>query len=166
MMAFPEPTDLKADRAEVLLGYIDYFRSVVATRIEELDERTLRTSRLPTGWSPLELLKHLVAMEQRWLVWGFAGEDVDNPWFDHRDERWFLDESDTAEGLLHRLHAGGQRTRQITLTHSLDDVGAPGPRWDDGATPATLERVLLHVMQEYARHSGHLDIVCELADSV
>jgi hypothetical protein len=41
-------------------------------------------------------------------------------------------------------------------------VGQPGERWD-GADPATLERVLFHLLQEYARHVGHLDIVAELA---
>jgi hypothetical protein len=41
-------------------------------------------------------------------------------------------------------------------------VGQPGDRWD-GADPATLERVLFHLLQEYARHLGHLDIVTELA---
>ena len=44
----------------------------------------------------------------------------------------------------------------------LNEVGQPGERWD-GADPATLERVLFHLLQEYARHVGHLDIVTELA---
>ena len=42
-------------------------------------------------------------------------------------------------------------------------MGAPGERWD-GAAPATLERCLLHLVQEYARHVGQLDIVRELLD--
>ena len=41
-------------------------------------------------------------------------------------------------------------------------MGQPGARWD-GADPATLERILFHLLQEYARHLGHLDIVTELA---
>jgi hypothetical protein len=41
-------------------------------------------------------------------------------------------------------------------------VGQPGERWD-GADPPTLERILFHLLQEYARHVGHLDIVTELA---
>ena len=47
------------------------------------------------------------------------------------------------------------------MEHALTDSGAPGERWA-GADPATLERVLLHVTQEFARHVGQLDIVCEL----
>ena len=53
-----------------------------------------------------------------------------------------------------------------TLRDALTDIGAPSERWD-GAAPPALERVLLHLLhllQEYARHVGHLDIVRELLD--
>jgi hypothetical protein len=56
---------------------------------------------------------------------------------------------------------GGPRSAVIAA-HDLDEAGQPGERWH-GEPPATLERVLFHVLQEYARHLGHLDIVCELA---
>jgi hypothetical protein len=51
----------------------------------------------------------------------------------------------------------------VVERHALTDVGQPGERWD-GAPPATLERVLLHLLQEYARHAGHLDVLRELVD--
>ena len=60
------------------------------------------------------------------------------------------------------LNAQADRTRALVAAHDLADVGQPGDRWD-GADPATLERVLLHLVQEYARHVGQLDIVAELA---
>jgi hypothetical protein len=46
--------------------------------------------------------------------------------------------------------------------HDLDEVGQPGDRWD-GAKPPTLERVLFHLLQEYARHVGQLDVVSEIS---
>ena len=46
--------------------------------------------------------------------------------------------------------------------NDLDEIGQPSDRWDS-AEPPTLERVLFHLTQEYARHLGHLDIVAELA---
>ena len=61
------------------------------------------------------------------------------------------------------LHARAARTRAIVESHDLDDRGQPGDRWDGGDPPA-LERILLHLLQEYARHLGHLDIISELAD--
>jgi hypothetical protein len=58
--------------------------------------------------------------------------------------------------------AQGRHTRAVVEANDLATIGAPGPRWD-GADPPPLERVLFHLVQEYARHLGHLDIVAELA---
>jgi hypothetical protein len=60
------------------------------------------------------------------------------------------------------ISAQAVRTRAIVESHDLADVGQPGDRWD-GDDPPALERILFHLLQEYARHVGHLDIVSELA---
>ncbi len=69
---------------------------------------------------------------------------------------------ETLEQLIAGLRAQAARTRAVVESHDLADVGQPGDRWD-GADPPTLERVLFHLLQEYARHVGQLDIVTELA---
>jgi len=159
----PEPTALASSRAEVFLRYLDYFRSCLVTRLEGLPAEELRASRLPSGWAPIELLKHLAYVEMRWLEWGFEGcQDVGDPWGDQRDGRWHVAPDETLELLTAALRARTERTRAIVESHDLAETGQPGPRWD-GAGPATLERVLFHLVQEYARHVGHLDIVSELA---
>ena len=162
-LPFPECTSPVGSRAEVFLGYLDYFRSVLEAKLEGLPEAELRGSRLPSGWSPLELLKHLAHVENRWLEWGFEGRPVADPWADSRDGRWHVDPDETMAGLLAQLHAQAGRSRVVVQSHDLSEVGAPGERWD-GAEPATLERILFHLLQEYARHVGHLDVVRELAD--
>ncbi len=53
--------------------YLDYFRSVLVEKLQGLVEENLRGSRLPSGWTPLQLVKHLTYVERRWLVWGFFG---------------------------------------------------------------------------------------------
>jgi uncharacterized damage-inducible protein DinB len=159
---FPEPTSVVESRAEVLLGYLQYFRSVLITKLQALPEGELRSSRLPTGWTPIELLKHLIQVEVRWLQWGFEGQDVAQPWADQRDGRWYVAPEETLTELVAALRAQAARSRAVVLAHDLDEIGQPGERWN-GAEPATLERILLHLVQEYARHAGHLDIVCELA---
>jgi uncharacterized damage-inducible protein DinB len=159
---FPESTSVVESRAEVLLGYLDYFRSVLITKLQTLPEDELRSSRLSTGWTPIELLKHLIQVEVRWLEWGFEGQDVAQPWADQRDGRWYVAPEETLAELVAALRAQAARSRAVVLAHDLDEVGQPGERWN-GAEPATLERILLHLVQEYARHVGHLDIVCELA---
>lgn len=118
---FPEPTTPAESRTEVFLRYLDYFRAQLTSKLTSMPAADLRESRLPSGWTPLELLKHLRNVERRWLEWGFEGQDIADPWADSRDDRW------------------------------------------EGADPASLERVLFHLLQEYARHIGQLDIVTELA---
>ena len=167
-LPFPDPTTAPGSaRADVLLTYLDYFRSVVLDKLDGLDEADLRASRLPSGWTPLELLQHLVFVERRWLVWGFLGRPMADPWGDRRDGRrdqpWSVADDVRLPDLVAALHEQAAVSRDIVETHDLDDVGQTGERWV-GDPPATLERVLLHLLQEYARHAGHLDIVREIVD--
>src|ERR1700678_383370 len=66
-LPFPEPAIAVSSRAEVLLGYLDYFRSRLVSKLEALPGGELRRSRLPSGWTPIELLKHVAHDELRWL---------------------------------------------------------------------------------------------------
>ena len=160
---FPSPTLPVHAGAEVFLGYLDYFRDRIVAKVEGLEDPERRRSRVRSGWTPLELVKHLTFVELRWLEWGFAGRSVEDPWGDQRGGRWYVAAGETAEDLIVALRAQGDRSRSIIEANDLSAVGQPGPRWD-GAEPATLERILFHLLQEYARHLGHLDVVVELAD--
>ena len=162
-LPFPEPAIAVSSRAEVFLGYLDYFRSRLVSKLETLPGGELRRSRLPSGWTPIELLKHLAHDEVRWLEWRFEGRHVADPWGEDRDGRWYVAPGETLEELVAALHAQAARSRAVVESHDLADIGQPGDGWDT-AGPAALERVLLHLVQEYARHVGHLDIVSELAD--
>ncbi|MET8369180.1 DinB family protein [Micromonospora profundi] len=162
MTSFPEPTDPAGGRAEVFLTYLDYFRESVVAKVSALAEPELRRSRLPSGWTPLELLKHLRHVELRWIEWGFQGREVAEPWGDSRGDRWYVAPEETRSDLVAALRAQGAHTTAVVTAHDLAEIGAPGPRWE-GAAPASLERVLFHLVQEYARHLGHLDVVAELA---
>jgi len=160
---FPEPTSAVASRTQVFLTYLDYFRSVLLTKLDGLSEEQLRQSVLPSGWSPIELVNHLRCVEMRWLVWGFEGEAVPAPWLDRRDDRWYVAPETTIGQVVEKLATQAETTRLIVESHELGERGRPGDRWED-AEPATLERVLFHLVQEYARHVGHMDIVRELID--
>lgn len=162
-LPFPSPTTPCDSRAEVFLGYLDYFRGVLVAKLSGLDEGLLRSSRLPSGWTPLELAVHLTHVERRWLVWGFEGQSVGQPWGDQRDDRWYVAPDVSVLEVLDALQEQAAQTRRVVESHELSEVGRPGERWD-GATPATLERVLFHLLQEYARHVGQLDVVRELID--
>ena len=159
---FPEPTDAASTPTEVIVRYLDYFRDQVASKVQGISADEQRASRVPSGWTPVQLVKHLTHVEHRWLEWGFEGASVAEPWADSRDGRWFVDDTESLEDLLAAFRAQARRSNAVIQSHALNEVGQPGPRWD-GQPPATLVRVLLHLVQEYARHVGHLDIVVELA---
>jgi len=157
-------------------AYLDFFREEAIAKVALLEPKEQRRTRLPSGWTPLELLSHLFHMEQRWLVWGFLGESVAEVWGDWNtaepwadedaDEprpaaRWVVPDDVTAEQLADRLRALGRRTTEILASYPPMTVAVEGPRF--GTDPATLEWICFHVLQEYARHMGHLDIAVELA---
>lgn len=154
---------------ELWPAYLDFYREQVISGVLALSGDERRRSRVPSEWTPLELLSHVLHMEQRWFVWGFLGEEVDDPWGDWtvdepcrtRHGRWHVPEDVTAEQLAERLRAVGRRTTEVLASHPPDAVAAGGGRFDDD--PATLRWICFHVLQEYARHVGHLDIVAELA---
>ena len=161
--AFPSPLLPAASRTAVLTGYLDYFRASLVAKVRTLPPDRLATSDLPSGWTPLELVHHLTHVERRWLVWGFEGLAIEDPWGDaDEDGGWRVPPGTTPEVLLERLEAQGEVTRAVAARHALEEVGRPSPR-EEGAPPPTLERVLLHLVHEHARHLGHLDVVVEHA---
>jgi uncharacterized damage-inducible protein DinB len=155
------------DPKELLLGFLDRYRAVVAAKVEGVPDADLRTSRVPSGWTPLELLKHLAHMERRWLRWGFLAEPTPHPFADaDADGRWRVEPHETAADLVAALEAAGRSTRAIAGAARIEDRARAGGRFrvDDPAPRPTLGWILIHVLQEYARHAGHLDIARELLD--
>ena len=149
-------------------AYLDWVRADLAATVLALPAAEQRASSVPSGWSPIELLNHALHMEQRWFVWGFLGEAVDDPWgdwtvdepWDRPDGRWVVAEDVTAEELADRLAAIGSRTTGILRDFPLDAVASPGGRF--AADPPGLEWICFHVLADYARHAGQLDVALEV----
>ena len=167
-----EPAKTDPDGSRRWVGYLHWLREDIVQGVLDLPEAERRTSRLPSGWSPIELLSHVLHMEQRWFVWGFLGESVGSPWGDwsegdppHTERRgpdaprWAVAADVTVEHLVTELRAVGARTSEIIESHRPDAVAAVGGRFSED--PPTLEWICFHVLAEYARHAGHLDIVVE-----
>ena len=160
-----EPAEHPArSTARWFADYLDWLRGELADAVLELSPEEQRATRLPSGWTPLELLSHVLHMEQRWFVWGFLGESVADPWGDWgEDETWHVPDGVSAADLADRLEAVAARTREVLGSHELTEVAPPGPRFE--GEPPTLEWICFHVLTEYARHAGHLDIVVELGQA-
>jgi Protein of unknown function (DUF664) len=160
-----KPSRELSDPKELLLGYLDYYRSVVGRKVEGLTEQQLRSSRLPSGWTPLQLVKHLTYMERRWFRWGFLAEETPLPFGDEdASGHWYVGDAETSADVIGELYASGNATRTIVQAAELSDIAAVGGRFSEGDLRPTLIWTLVYVLQEYARHSGHLDVARELAD--
>jgi len=165
-----EPEHVDGGELAHVAAYLRFYRETVVARCRALPDAERRRPRLPSGWTPLELLQHLAHMERRWLVWGFLGEAVDAPWGDNAagepDAPWQVEPETSLDDVVAFLDEVAARTETVLASASPEDLAATGGRFRAGpGMPElpTLRWICLHVLQEYARHAGHLDVVVELA---
>ena len=159
-----EPPRSLEDPRDILLQQLSYYRATLLAKLDGLSPDQLTGSILPSGWSPLGLLKHLVFVERRWMQWGFEAEQVADPWGDHDpdSEGWLVAPEDSVAELTARLAEIAGRTEAVASQAELTERARLGGRFSSG--PPTLGWILAHLLQEYARHVGHLDVVRELID--
>jgi uncharacterized damage-inducible protein DinB len=156
---------LGAELAHVA-AYLDFYRSTLAEKCRSLPVAELRVARVPSGWTPLELLDHVAHMEQRWFVWGFLGEPLTDPWGDSSgapERPWHVPADRDLDQVVAFLEEQAARTHAVLARHGPEDVAARTGRFAGEPQPPTLRWTCFHVLQEYARHAGHLDVAVELA---
>ena len=156
------PDTKEADPRELLLGYLDWYRETLLRKIAGLTETRLRTPVAPLGWSPLGMVQHLGWVERRWIRWGFAAENV-VPWHPDGDEAEFRVDGPPAE-VLAAYQEEVRRSRELIADAALSDIAKTGGRFPTIADAPPLARILFHLLQEYARHTGHIDVARELLD--
>lgn len=151
------PPDTDSDEKATLLAFLNYVRDAVTAKARGLGELG-RTPGVASGTSVLGLVKHLTAAERYWFVWAFEGADVAHPDFGME-----LAEGDGAEGLLAAYRAAVERSDEIV--ERCADLGLSTARAAGKAgVTRSMRWVLLHMIEETARHAGHADILREQAD--
>ncbi|MBW0119556.1 DinB family protein [Pseudonocardia abyssalis] len=156
-----------ADERTQLVGWLDLQRALVRWKCAGLTDEQARRAVLPG--SPLMtvagLVSHLRWTEHCWFeVLFLGGPSAGNPQFDTDVE----DADMRPDGvplarLLDEFDAQWARSDEIVAAHSLDDTGRH-PDFSAGA--ASLRWILLHMLEETARHVGHLDTIREQLDGV
>lgn len=145
---------------ESLRVALDRHRDAVLWKLQGLDEEQARRPMTPSGTSLLGLTKHLAAVEYGWFCETFGRETEPLP-FDEDDPEADLrvEPGETTAGIVAFYRRA--RAASDAVIEELD-VEARGTAWH-GAT-VTLRWVLVHMVEETARHAGHMDIVRELID--
>ena len=159
----PRYTGSAPEQKLMLLDFLDARRQAVLGQVGAMPYEAMTSSTLPSGWSPLGMLTHLVFMERRWLVYGFLAEPVRDPSGDRGpDHRFQVPHGWGYMELAALFTAQAARTRQIVEASDLSVRGAVGGWFVTPEEAPTLGWILLHVLGEYVQHAGHLDIVAEL----
>lgn len=170
-----EPTHLTdpplaGDEVSTLRGFLDYQRDVIRRKTEGLTQEQLNQALPPTTMTLGGLLKHLAIVEHSWFSQVFLGLDLAEPWggvdWDADvDWDWHSAEADTPEYLRELYEAtvaDSDRILQGALAAGgLDLLSVREAR---GGGRYSLRWILVHLIEEYARHAGHADLLREAID--
>lgn len=161
-----EPDVSISDPRRLLTDYLDWYRDRLLHKLAGLSETQLRAHVVPLSWSPMGLVKHLGWVERRWMRWGFAAEDV-LPYPPGGDrEEWDVQAHEPTAAVISTYREEVERSRTLAAGADLDEKARVGGRFQTPAQAPSLGRILVHLLQEYARHLGQLDVARELIDGV
>lgn len=148
--------------AAALKHFLDAQRASAMAILEGLSAEQLRTAVLPSGWTPLGLIKHLGYAERHWFQRVATGTVAEMPWPDD-DERQLTSMHPVAE-VFDFYRDQCERSNSVLEATSLDSepVGRHGDMLDEEITD--MRHLVLHMIEETARHLGHLDAARELLD--
>lgn len=165
----PEPP-LAAGETDTLLGFLDYQRATFAWKCGGLDAAGLSATVGVSSMTLGGMLKHLALVEDSWFSEVLHGRDPSPPWdgvdWDaDRDWEWHTAAADTPEQLLGLWQANVARARAcVTGALASGGLGQLAQRkLPDGRSPS-LRWIICHMIEEYARHNGHADLIRESVD--
>ena len=164
----PEPP-LAADEVATLLGFLDYQRATLAWKCRGLDAAGLAATVGVSSMTLGGMLKHLAYVENAWFCRWLHGQErppwdtVD--WAADPDWEWHSAAEDTPEQLFALWEECVDRARSLTADALAEGgLGRLARRtWPDGRAPS-LRWILCHMIEEYARHNGHADLIRESVD--
>jgi hypothetical protein len=159
----PEVAPYAGDERAVVSWLLDYHRHVLVRKVEGITDEEARMTIAPSDLTLLGLVRHLAYVEQYWFAEVFLGLNETAHWDDpdDRDRDFHPLPDDSLADALRLLHAEIDRARRIATTTSFDAC-AVGQR---EGQPVSLRWIMVHLVEEYARHCGHADFLRQAIDS-
>lgn len=148
-----------------LMRVLDIYRSEVAHRVGELTDAEAATQFLPaTAMTVGGIVKHLAWSEDSWFQGKMLGATVPEPWASApmvEDPDWPFHSSreDPVDDLIALYRAACERSRSATA--QFDSLDALAARPSFGRGPVNLRWLLIHMVDETARHAGHIDLLLD-----
>lgn len=154
---------VRRDERATLKGFLDWYRAVVERKVGGLTLVQATTVMTPTGMSPLGIIKHLGCVERGWFREIFSGADaeaIDDGGDNSAD--FAIGADDTVDSVLAFYRTEVDRSRQIVGdAPSLDALSANATEFGEHVS---LRWIMVHMLEETARHAGHLDLMREEID--
>jgi uncharacterized damage-inducible protein DinB len=155
----PAAKAIGEDERSILLGYLAYHRAVLARKVEGLsDEQACRAACPPSALTLLGLIRHMTDVERWWFRRVLLAEEV--PALFDDDEEWRLPAGANVAGAL------AAYWQEIAVVNRHLDAASMDDRSEGGPDPGqhALRRTIVHMIEEYARHCGHADLLREAID--
>jgi uncharacterized damage-inducible protein DinB len=163
----------EGSEAEVLVGFLEWYRLTLFRKVEGLDSDALAQRLGPSTMTLGGMLKHLAYVEDWWFNQVFAGNQTHEPWSSvdwDADEDW--DWHTAGEHTPEELHA--MLETEIAASRRVVDAALDRPEGLEAQSVRTSHRrpelhfnlrwILVHMIEEYARHCGHADLIRESID--
>ncbi len=168
----PTEPPVAGDEIATLLGTLERNRRTFAWKTGGLDADGLRATTAASTMTLGGLLKHLALVEADWFAVKLRGEPAGEPWDSvdwdaDNDWEWTSASDDTPEQLYALWNAAVVRSRRV-VAEACAEGGLDQPArftWPDGRTPS-LRRIIVDMIEEYARHVGHADLIRESVDGL
>lgn len=163
----PPPIPLRADERTTLLAFLDLYRAALVDRALELTHEQLNVCHPPSSLTLSRLIGHMALVEYHWFRERFAGADIPDPfatldWEADRDAEMTLAQTWSVDELFVHFDAAVADSRaRVEAARSLDD---PSVHADRAGEKWSLRWILVHMIEEYARHCGHADLIRESID--
>ncbi|WP_449060282.1 DinB family protein [Planomonospora algeriensis] len=154
-----------ADETSMLYTWLDWHRETLAVKCAGLTEEQLRLrAAAPSALSLLGLVRHLAEVERYWFREILAGEDVPDLFCSREDPDGDFDNVETAsaEEAFAHWRAAIDDARRLSAGLPLETLAKTPRRGEE----VSLRWILVHMIEEYARHNGHADIIREHIDGV
>lgn len=152
------PPAIVADEKSTLHAFLRYLREAVIAKLDGLSEEHARTPGVDSGTSLMWLVKHLRTAELNWFVWAYE-DGVEEMWEPFPP----VEDGDTITDVVAAYRAASARVDEII--DGCADLDAQGPRIVNEGEPApTLRWILVHMIEDTARHAGQADILRERID--
>jgi uncharacterized damage-inducible protein DinB len=160
-----EDPPLQADERTTLTAFLDFQRATLAFKCDGLTDDQLRERAVPpSSLSLLGILRHMADVERNWFRPVLGGEEMATIFGPDRDWEAAFRDVDTASvtGAFDIWQAECDHSRALVAAAPSLDAG--GLRGSGGKEPFSLRWVLTHMIEEYARHNGHADLLRERLD--